>query len=133
MEVTDERSQEMRIILAEAEPRVRRALRGLTTQGLGMRVVGEADTAVALERQVRAQRPDLAVVAWDLIAGVPQLLAALRHEAPALRVVVLGLRPDMASAALAAGADGFISKVDAPDVVARVLCESHTESSGGRS
>jgi DNA-binding NarL/FixJ family response regulator len=38
-----------------------------------------------------------------------------------VRVVVVGLRPEMRPAALAAGADDFFSKVDAPEVVVGVL------------
>ena len=49
------------------------------------------------------------------------MLATLRACSPGLRIVVIGLRPEMRPAALAAGADGFVSKVDAPDVVVGVL------------
>ncbi len=111
----------MRTVLAEGELRVRDALRALLTQGLGMQVVGEAQTLQALQRQVQAERPDVAIVAWDLVAGSEPALSRLRAYAPGLRIVVIGLRPEMRAAALAAGADRFFSKVDAPDEVVRVL------------
>jgi DNA-binding NarL/FixJ family response regulator len=111
-----------RSILADGEPAVRNALATLMTQGLGMQVVAEADTGEALLRLARRHRPDLAVVAWNLVAPHGgAALAALHEAAPGLRVVVLGLRPETRAAALAAGADGFISKVDAPEVVVGVL------------
>jgi DNA-binding NarL/FixJ family response regulator len=111
----------MRMVLAEGQPTVRDALRDLVTQGLGMQVVGEARTLQALRRQVQEQRPDLAIVDWDLLLHSASVLAGLRACSPGLRIVVIGLRPEMRPAALAAGADGFVSKVDAPDVVVGVL------------
>lgn len=111
-----------RTVLADRQPAVRHGMRVLTTQALGMRVVGEADSWTALQRHIRVERPDLAIVAWDLMAAGGELpLAALRDAAPDLRVVVLGLRPELRDAALSAGADSYISTVDAPDVVVRVL------------
>ena len=86
-----------------------------------MQVVDEARTLQTLKRQVRARRPELAIVDWDLLAQSASVLAGLRARSPGLRVVVVGPRPEMRPAALAAGADGFFSKVDAPEVVVGVL------------
>jgi DNA-binding NarL/FixJ family response regulator len=118
-------------VLAEDVPTVRNALRILTTQGLGMRVVGEADTSPELQRQVQALRPDLVIVAWTLMGTQPEVeLEALRSSSNGVRIVVLGPRPETRAEALRAGADAYISMVDAPDVVARVLqtCPDHDQS-----
>ena len=136
MGATGEQQGRTRTILAEGQPTVRHALRDLVTQGLGMQVVGEARTLQTLQHQVRTQRPDLAIVDWDLLAQSASVLAGLRASSPGLRIIVMGLRPEMRTAALAAGADGFISKVDAPDVVVGVLqpCTRTTaETTGGLS
>lgn len=120
--MTNEAQPSMRAVLAEREPTVRSALRALTTQGLGMQVIGEACDEAALQRQVEALRPDLVIVAWDLVGDHAEAaLAALHGWSEGLRVVVLGLRPETRSRALTAGADAYISMVDAPDVVTRVL------------
>ncbi len=111
----------MRAVLAEGQATVRDALRILVTQGLGMQVVDEAETLAMLRRQVRAHHPDLAIVDWDLLARSASVLAGLRACSPGLRIVVIGRRPEMRPAALAAGADGFVSKMDAPAAVVRVL------------
>ena len=112
----------MRAVLADREPTVRSALRALTTQGLGMQVIGEAGDEAALHHQVQALRPNLVIVAWDLVHDHAEAaLAALRGSSEGLRVVVLGLRPETRRQALSAGADAYISMVDAPDVVTRVL------------
>jgi DNA-binding NarL/FixJ family response regulator len=112
----------MRAIIADGEPTVRYALRDLLTQGLDMQVVGEADAALALQREVQQHKPDLVIVAWNLVVtDAKSVLAGLRDSSPGLRVVVLGLRPETRHVALKAGADEFISKVDAPEFVVRVL------------
>ena len=112
----------MRAVLADGERTVRDALQTLLTQDLGMAVVGVADTAEALLRRVRSHKPDLVVVAWNLVAGdASATFAVLRRSSPDLRIVVLGLRPETRQVALGAGADGFISKVDAGDEVVHTL------------
>lgn len=117
----------MRAVVAESEPRVRGALCALATQGLGVRVVGEAGTSQALRRQVAEQKPDLVIVAWHLVAAPAGAdFEALRSVAEGLRIVVLGARPDMREAAMRAGADSYLSKVDTPEVVLSVL-RSHLE------
>jgi DNA-binding NarL/FixJ family response regulator len=133
---TGQQQDGTRTVLAEGQATVRDALRILVTQGLGMQVVGEAKTLQTLQRQVQAHRPDLAIVDWDLLARSASVLAGLRACSPGLRIVVVGLRPGMRPAALAAGADGFISKVDAPRIVVGVLkpcLETTGETTGGLS
>jgi DNA-binding NarL/FixJ family response regulator len=108
----------MRAVLADGEPTVRDALHTLLTQDLGVAVVGDADSAGALLREVESHKPDLVVVAWNLVAGEASArFVALRRSSPGLRIV----RPETRQAALEAGADAFISKVDAADQVVRAL------------
>jgi DNA-binding NarL/FixJ family response regulator len=136
MGATGEQRSCTRTVLADGQPTVRDALRILVTQGIGMQVVDEAGTLQTLQRQVRTHRPDLAIVDWDLLAQSACVLAGLRACSPGLRIVVIGLRPEMRPAALAAGADGFFSKVDAPEVVVGVLQarpKAIGETSGGLS
>ncbi|HEY4688217.1 MAG TPA: response regulator [Anaerolineae bacterium] len=110
-----------RVYLADAQPEVRSALR-LLLLDLNMQVVGEAaDWPIALA-QASAARPDMLVVHWSLLppeAGAA--LAELRVACPAVRVVVLSGQLDARQAALAAGADAFISKGETPDRVAERL------------
>lgn len=99
-----------------------------------MQVVAEADTALALESQVQVHRPELVIVAWDLVVThAESVFAALRSSSGGLRIVVLGPRPDMRQVALTAGADGYLCMVDAPDVVARVLQSGEMNEPGGLS
>ena len=120
-----------RAVLAHADPTVRKALRDLIVQGLGMNVVGEAGDQAMLQEQVIALRPDLVIVAWKLVADdAAAALSDLRDARHDARVIVVGPRPDKRHAALAAGADAYISMVDAPDVVAAAL---KTQEPGGLS
>jgi DNA-binding NarL/FixJ family response regulator len=122
-----EQMEGLRAVVAESEPTVRGALCALAAQSLGLQVVGEAATSEALQCQVEEHKPDLVIVAWHLIAArADAALAVLRDAAEDLRIVVLGARPDMREAAMRAGADGYLSKVDSPEVVLRVL-RSHFE------
>jgi DNA-binding NarL/FixJ family response regulator len=111
-----------RAILADADVTVRKALRDLSLQALGMDVVAEAEDAKSLERQVRRLKPDLVVVAWRMLGPrAAALLHTLRASCDGGRIVVLGPRPDTRREALAAGADAYICMVDAPATVAGIL------------
>jgi DNA-binding NarL/FixJ family response regulator len=108
----------MRVLIADDQPQVRSALRLLLKQEPGMIVVGEAeDTQQALELSAR-QRPDLVLLDWELPKNAGQrLLPALRARCPHTKVVALSGRPEARKAALAAGADAFVSKGDPPERV----------------
>jgi DNA-binding NarL/FixJ family response regulator len=120
-----------RAILAHTDPTVREALRDLIVQGLGMQVVGEAGDRATIQEQVIALRPDLVIIAWTLLTGdAAAAVCDLRGRRNDVRIVVLGPRPEKRQAALTAGADAYISMVDAPDVVAAALT---TQEPGGLS
>ena len=130
----------MRIFIADDWPKVRSALRLLLEQDPELSVVGEATEAEGLLAQVRAIRPDLVLIDWELpgmqaanlstsvaraefVPGKVEgskhsghhLLPALRALCPRLSVIALSGRPEARRAALAAGVDAFVSKGDPPD------------------
>jgi DNA-binding NarL/FixJ family response regulator len=106
----------MRILLADDQPRVKYALRVLLELQPGVQVVGEAVDAQNLLAETRANCPDLVLLDWEL-PGLVALdsLPALRRIRPGLRVVALSGRPEARQAALAAGVDAFVSKMEPPD------------------
>ncbi len=106
----------MRILLAESRPRVRFALRALLEEQPGLRIVGEATHGQDLLVQVEATCPDLLLLSWEL-PGRPgvDLLLLLRQVCPQLCVIVLSGRQAARQAALAAGADAFVSKIAPPE------------------
>lgn len=106
----------MRILLADDQPRVRFALRVLLERRPGFEVAGEAVNAEALLAQMETTCPDLVLLGWEL-PGLAMVgsLSALRRIYPNLYVIALSGRPEARRAALAAGADAFVSKGDPPE------------------
>ncbi|MCX6032525.1 MAG: response regulator [Chloroflexi bacterium] len=123
----------MRILLADSQPRVRFALRVLMAQQPGVTDVVEVADAAALVVELRAGRADLLLLDWDL-PGLAEAggLRALRPAAPQLGVLCLSGRPGARRAALAAGADAFVSKSDPPErLVDAVRCCSDRQPQTG--
>ncbi|MGC9468013.1 MAG: response regulator [Anaerolineae bacterium] len=106
----------MRVLLADGHPKVRHALRMFLAEEPELSIVGEVSGANTLLSEALALKPDLILLEWEL-RGWPagKLLSALRAlELPA-RIIVLSWRPETEEAALAAGADGFLSKAEGPE------------------
>ncbi len=120
----------MRVLLADGDSDVRGALRLLLTHDLGMQVVGEAADAAALRAQAQDTAPDLLLLDWAL-ADAGAAVAGLRTLLPRLRIVVLSAHPEARSQALAAGADAFVSKADAPAQLVTALRALHPPLDGG--
>jgi len=106
----------MRILIADNQPKVRFALRVTLERQPGFKTIGEVIDAADLLAQAKVVCPDLAIVDWELPGmTIAELIAALRQECHTLRVIVLSSRPETREQALAAGANAFVCKCDAPD------------------
>ena len=123
---------QVRIFIADDEAKVRSALRLLLEHELELSVVGEAAEVQGLLTQVEVSQPDLMLLDWELpdLSGAnsatgsgSRLLAALRARCPCLTVIALSGRLEARQAALAAGADAFVSKGDPPK---QLLSTLHT-------
>ena len=120
----------MRILLADHQPKVRFALRVLLERRSGVEVVGEAVHARALLARVEASYPDVVLLSWEL-PGLESIdwLSVLRETCPDLWIIVLSGRSEARQAALAAGANAFVSKTYPPerllDAIDRCGCERH--------
>lgn len=112
----------MRVVLADDEVRVRSALGLLLEQQPNLTIVGEAAESDALLVAVRATQPDAVLMDWEL-PGMPavQVIQALQQAAPGILIIALSGRPEARQLALAAGADGFVSKVEPPERVLTLL------------
>ena len=106
----------MRILLADDQPKVCFALRVLLNQRPKLQVVGEAGDTDELLAQLASTQADVVVLDW-LLPGLPEAgsLEALRAIRPGLLVIALSGRPELGKAALDAGADAFVSKIDPPE------------------
>jgi DNA-binding NarL/FixJ family response regulator len=100
------------VFIVDDHPMIRHGLEQVL-HARGHRVAGLAcDGATALEG-IAAQAPDVAIVDLELpdIGGL-ELLRRLRSERPAMKLVVYTatVRPSVLAGALAAGAEGLVSK-----------------------
>ncbi|UXN71932.1 response regulator transcription factor [Devosia neptuniae] len=103
----------LKVILADDHAIVREGLKLLLSTMAGVDVVGEAADAAAVLAQLLANDADLLVLDLGMpgIAGV-QFIRDLRGAHAKLRILVLtaNVEPRMVTAALEAGADGYLTK-----------------------
>ena len=99
----------VRILFADGRPQVRRALRLFLEQQPEFEIVGEVEAGTALLSAVEEQAPDIILLDWELPGLDPQQLFQALGPSP-ITWIALSSRPESEAAALAAGADAFISK-----------------------
>ena len=117
------RRSPMRVLLADDDPKALSAMHLVIGSEPGMVVVGEAADVQSIRSQVARHLPDLLLVDWALPGLQPStFLQRLRELFPALKVVALSSQPEDRQPALAAGADAFVSRGDAPE---RLLLALH--------
>lgn len=114
----------MRIVLADRQQRVLRALGLLLGSQPGWEIVAQASTADELARLLSGAHADLLLLDWELGAH-----AALPRVGGSPCVIALSGRPEVRAEALAAGADEFVSKGDPPEQLLAAVrrCEQHLE------
>ena len=115
---------DMRILIADEQPKVRFALRVLLERQSGLQMVGEAADIEDLLIQLSVTRPDLLLVGWELpgTSGI-DLLPAIRRICPKVPVIALSGRLEARHTAMSAGVDAFVSKSDPPEqLLAAIEC-----------
>jgi NarL family two-component system response regulator LiaR len=120
------------VALVDDHPMVRQGLRTFLAALEGVRVLWEAASAEEAHDRLAEAVPD--VILLDLVlpgAAGPQAIRSLKAKAPGARLLVLTSfgEPERVSAALAAGADGYLLKTVAPeDLLAaiRLAGQGHT-------
>jgi two-component system, NarL family, invasion response regulator UvrY len=104
-----------RILIADPDPVFRKALAMLISRRLDIPYIDEAADAGTLIQKLADTHPDLLLLNWT-IHGVPGLetCVLVRNTYPNLKVALLSLNPEDASAAIAVGAE-FVCKCDSPE------------------
>ncbi|MEJ2734050.1 MAG: response regulator transcription factor [Anaerolineae bacterium] len=106
----------MRILIADAQPKVRFALRVLLERQPDLEVVGEAVDAESLLSLLETVCPDIVLLGWELPGmDMECLMPSLREGCPKATVIALSGRLEASRAASAIGADAFVSKSSPPD------------------
>jgi two-component system response regulator NreC len=107
---------EIRIVIADDHPVVRRGLRTLLEAEAGFEVVAEAGDVQDARRFVRGHHPDVLVLDLNMPGGSSlDAIPELREEAPNTQIVVLTMQdqPAYARRALSAGVLGYVLKESA--------------------
>lgn len=104
-----------RIVLAEDHALLRYGLRMLLTSERDLEIVAETGDGAAVTGLVGVHRPDLLVLDLGLPGrGGVEIAREIRLKFDSVKILVLtgNARPDAVRTALAAGADGYVLKVD---------------------
>ncbi len=114
----------LKILIGDAQPRVRFGLRKLLEQQPGWTMFGEAEDAPTLLAVIACGCPDLVLLDWEL-PGMPaqDLLLKIRQACPYLRVVFMSGNVELRQVVLQAGADVFAYKADPPEKLLRLIQE----------
>lgn len=114
----------MKILLADPHPDVQSALHLIVNRIPEVNEVSEANNLVQLLAICAHSCPDLILFDLDLVhparshsQTLTDLINVIHRLCPCSRVVGMSSRFEAKQEALAAGASGFISKTDPPDVV----------------
>lgn len=124
-------SKAVRILVADNDARVRSALQTLLKQEPEL-LIKESSDLEGLMIQIKEFKPDLVLLDWEL-PGRPATALLFATQALDFRpkTIVLSGRPESEQAALAAGADAFVSKADPPEYLLntfhKLVCEMGKE------
>ena len=115
-------AQSTRVLIVDDSVRTRDGLRALLTMRPEIEVVGEATNGQDAVRLVAECRPDIVLMDLHMpvLDGV-QATQLIKQQWPAVTIVVLTMYAVEKSAALAAGADAFLIKGNAPDRILAAL------------
>jgi DNA-binding NarL/FixJ family response regulator len=110
----------VKILLADDHTLVRAGIRRLLEDLPEVAVVGEASDGEEAVELVQRHRPDIVItdIGMPRMSGL-ELAAWLKHNQPAVRVIVLSMHgaDEYVSEALASGASGYLLKRSAPEEV----------------
>jgi DNA-binding NarL/FixJ family response regulator len=112
----------MHILLADDQPKLRLGLKLLLKREPEFNISAEASDAESLWDQLKTFEPDVLLLDWELPGLNPvDALRRLRAVFPCLQVIALSGRVEARHAALAAGADAFVSKGSPPEQLLAAL------------
>lgn len=114
----------MRVLIADDQPDVRYAYRVLLGNQPDMEIVGEAIDARELIIKSEDTYPDVVLLDWELPGLSVDGLNHLRQLSQSLIIIALSGRSEVSRAALAVGADAFVSKVEPPERLLMVISET---------
>ena len=107
--------QPIRVLIVDDSPRTRDGLRALFDTRPDIALVGEATNGQDALSQLEELGPDVVVIDLEMpLMGGIEATRLIKQRWPSVSVIVVTSSAEKRSAALAAGADDFIMKGDAP-------------------
>ena len=119
----------IRVLVVDADDRVRESLTGLLAIGGRCTVVASAGLAGPAFDLAIESEPDVVIVDPRLpeVDGGMAFIARLRANLPAVRILAMSWSDSLESAVIESGADGFVRKTFRPsELVAAVLSAGRT-------
>ena len=105
--------RDMKVVIADTEFNVRRALAILLQKQRGAAIVGYATRASDLLSVVACTQPDIVLLDNDLPGMMTsRLIYEVRRLSPSLKIILLSIRPYVSGDVETLDVDFFISKVD---------------------
>ena len=114
----------LRVLIADDHAVVRRGLAEIVNEALDLKVTGQAAAGEELVGLLRGGQGDLVVMDLKMpgLDGL-DLVKQLRHEFPAMPILVMSMHPEdqFAVRVLRAGATGYLTKNSAPPDLVRAV------------
>lgn len=109
-----------RIVIVDDHPLLRQSLKQLISDASDLSVCAEADSVAGATVAIESSQPDLLLLDLRLRGGdALEFLKAMRTRFPVMRILVISQQEEtlFAERSLRAGADGYITKQEAPEEV----------------
>ena len=112
------------ILIADDQRRTRQSLKALLATKFQFIRIIEAKNGVEAVKCVEEWLPEIVLMdaRMPVLDGI-EATRTIKHQMPDVKVIVLSMFAEYHAAALAAGADVFISKGEPPERLLAVLCE----------
>ena len=112
----------MRVLIVDNQLRARQSMRALLNASHQFEEIREAENGDEAIKLLEEYQPDIILtdVRMPLMDGI-QATKLIKDKWPWIKIIVLSLYPDYQIPALAAGADGFVSKSDSPEELRKTL------------
>jgi CheY-like chemotaxis protein len=117
-------TQPLNILIVDDQPRSRRSVRALLSTCTRAAEICEASNGREAVQRVEELQPDLVLmdVRMPEIDGL-EATRQIKARWPQVKVIVLSMYIEHRDEALAAGADAFVGKADAPDALLSTLSD----------
>lgn len=118
----------IKVLLADDHAIVREGLKRILAETSEFTVVGEAASSQEALAEARAHRPDVVILDISMPGRGPvETLHEIKRHAPETRVLILSMHPESQYAVrlFSEGADGYLSKESAPELLVEALRRVH--------